>query len=87
MEGRGNVEILLNRREVRDIEHIGDEGKEWYSDIRGQSLHLMGKSKKWRVNKTNQKEREKTYKGTQAILYPSRILPKSPYASRPWGGQ
>jgi len=71
MEGRGNVEILLNRCEVRDIERIGDEGKEWYGDIRGRSLHLMGKSKKWRVNKTNQKEREKTHKGTRAILYPS----------------
>ena len=39
------------------------------------------------MNKTNQKEREKTYKGTWAILYPSQILPKSPYASRPWGSQ
>jgi len=46
MEGRGDIEILLNRREVRNIECIGDEGKEQYSDIQGQSLHLMGKSKK-----------------------------------------
>jgi len=33
MEGRGDVKILLNHREVRDIERIGNEGKEWYSDI------------------------------------------------------
>ena len=86
-EGRGDVEILLNRREVHDVECIGDEGKERYGKIRGRSLHLMGTSKKWRVNETNQKEREKTHKGTRAILYPPRILPKSPYASSPRGGQ
>ena len=33
MEGRGDVEILLNRHEVHDIECIHNEGKERYGNI------------------------------------------------------
>jgi len=54
MEGKGDVEIVLNCCEVRDVERICDEGKEQYGDIRGRSLCLIGKSKKWRANENSQ---------------------------------
>jgi len=65
--GESDVEILLIRREVRDVEHI-DEGKGRYGDIRNRSLSLMRKLEKWRVNEANSKKRRNTHKGNQSIL-------------------
>jgi len=85
--GESDVEILLIRREVREVERIDDEGKGRYGDIQNRSLSLMRKSEKWRVNEANSKE-EKKYAQRKPIDSKSVLNPpESLDVSRPRDGQ
>ena len=80
--GVRKVEILLNCREVRDVERSGDGGEERYGETRGRSLSRMGKAKNGERTSLNRKKRENAQKKPSDsifILIPS----KTPEESRP----